>query len=260
MSLFSEIERAVERGFRRWTEKVFGEAESDDLVLVHRSILERVESRIEPAQRGRPIFPYNHIAVRLGSPDEHRRATYSAALLQDARLEGEIREFLTGAGCQVPRGFAVDLEILDAPAPALEVVCDNRTPASREQAEPSAARLVVITGKTAEAAYRLTKACTNIGRMQVLLDRDQRPIRRNDVVFEEDAGEVNTTVSRSHAHVRHDPGSGEYRVCDDGSEYGTRVFRDGRAIEVPPGNRRGERLRPGDEIYFGRACARFEVD
>ena len=26
----------------------------------------------------------------------------------------------------------------------------------------------------------------------------------------------------------------------------------------PPGNRRGEKLRPGDEIYFGRACLRFE--
>ena len=42
------------------------------------------------------------------------------------------------------------------------------------------------------------------------------------------------------------------------SEFGTRVFRDGRPIEVPAGNRRGERLRPGDEIYLGRACLRFE--
>ena len=36
------------------------------------------------------------------------------------------------------------------------------------------------------------------------------------------------------------------------------IFRDGRQIEVPAGNRRGERLRPGDEIYLGRACLRFE--
>jgi hypothetical protein len=51
---------------------------------------------------------------------------------------------------------------------------------------------------------------------------------------------------------------GEYRICDDESEYGTRVFRDGRSIEAPAGNRRGELLRPGDEIYLGRACLRFE--
>jgi hypothetical protein len=36
------------------------------------------------------------------------------------------------------------------------------------------------------------------------------------------------------------------------------VLRDGRAIEVPAGNRRGERLRAGDEIFLGRACLRFE--
>ena len=80
--------------------------------------------------------------------------------------------------------------------------------------------------------------------------------RRNDVVFEEGADEANGTVSRRHAHIKLE--DGEYRICDDGSEFGTRVFRDGRSIEVPAGNRRGERLRPGDEIYLGRACLRFE--
>ena len=64
------------------------------------------------------------------------------------------------------------------------------------------------------------------------------------------------TVSRRHAHIRLE--GGEYRICDDESEFGTRVFRDGRAIEVPAGNRRGEKLRPGDEIYLGRACLRFD--
>jgi hypothetical protein len=51
---------------------------------------------------------------------------------------------------------------------------------------------------------------------------------------------------------------GEYRLSDDGSEFGTRVFRDGRSLDVPTGNRRGEKLKPGDEIYLGRACLRFE--
>jgi pSer/pThr/pTyr-binding forkhead associated (FHA) protein len=92
--------------------------------------------------------------------------------------------------------------------------------------------------------------------MSELVDAGQRVIRRNDIVFEEGADEANATVSRGHAHIRHE--SGEYRICDDESEYGTRVFRDGRSIEVPRGNRRGEKLRPDDEIYLGRACLRFE--
>jgi hypothetical protein len=52
--------------------------------------------------------------------------------------------------------------------------------------------------------------------------------------------------------------AGVYRIRDDGSEFGTRVLRDGRTIDVPSGDRRGERLRPGDEIYLGRVCLRFE--
>ena len=65
----------------------------------------------------------------------------------------------------------------------------------------------------------------------------------------------NATVSRRHVHIRLE--EGDYRVCDDESEFGTRVFRDGRPIEVPAGNRRGEKLRSGDDIYLGRACLKF---
>ena len=113
----------------------------------------------------------------------------------------------------------------------------------------------MVKGKTAQPEYTLEKARTNIGRIAELTDAEQRVVRRNDVVFEE-GDEANATVSRRHAHIRLE--AGEYRICDDESEFGTRVFRDGRAIEVPAGNRRGERLRPGDEIYLGRACLRFD--
>jgi hypothetical protein len=51
---------------------------------------------------------------------------------------------------------------------------------------------------------------------------------------------------------------GEHRLSDDASEFGTRIFRGGRPLDVPTGNRRGEKLKPGDEIYLGRACLRFE--
>ena len=115
---------------------------------------------------------------------------------------------------------------------------------------------MVVKGKADHAEYSLERARTNIGRMPELTDADQRVVRRNDVVFEEGADEANATVSRKHAHIRLD--GAEYRLCDDGSEFGTRVFRDGRSIEVPAGNRRGEKLRAGDEIYLGRACLRFE--
>jgi len=115
--------------------------------------------------------------------------------------------------------------------------------------------LVVVKGKTAELGYKLDRPRTNIGRMAELTDSEHRVVRRNDIVFDE-GDEANATVSRKHAHVRNE--GGEYRIIDDESEFGTRIFREGRSIEVPAGNRRGEKLKPGDEIYLGRACLRFE--
>ena len=116
--------------------------------------------------------------------------------------------------------------------------------------------MTVLKSKSQEPEYTLDKPRTNLGRLAELTDSEQRVIRRNDVVFEEGADEANATVSRKHAHIRLE--DGDYRICDDGSEFGTRVFREGRTIEVPSGNRRGEKLRPGDEIYLGRARLRFE--
>jgi len=115
-----------------------------------------------------------------------------------------------------------------------------------------------VRGKAARDGYAIEKSRTNIGRMQELTDSQQRIVRRNDVVFEEGGDDANATVSRAHAHIRFDRASGQYRICDDESEFGTRIFREGRSIEVPAGNRRGERLCPGDEIYVGRACLRFD--
>jgi hypothetical protein len=251
MSFFSQVEKAIEREFRRWTEKAFGPAESDELLLVHRAILEEVESRVQTVQRGKRIFPFQRLLVRLVSPDAARRALLQAAF--DQRLEQDIRECLTGCGCAIPRGFAVQIETAEEGPKVFEIRYDVREAPQR----PTTARLVIVRGKAGAEAVALEKERTNIGRRAELTDSLERVIRRNDLIFEEGADEANTTVSRGHAHIRLDRETGEYCICDDSSEYGTRIFRNGRSIEVPPGSR-GERLKSGDEIYLGRACLRFE--
>ncbi|MBZ5622579.1 MAG: FHA domain-containing protein [Acidobacteriia bacterium] len=263
MKLFSDIEKTIDRGFRRWTERVFGEAQSDELLLVHRAMLEEIEGKIQVLARGKRVFPYSRVTVTLASADADRRALYQTAFDEGGRLESDIREALEGAECEMPRGFRVavkiaeDEELPGARAFAIEYGVEAAAPKTHTDQEVRATgRLVVVKGKAASSEYALEKARTNIGRLAELTDSEQRVVRRNDVVFEEGGDEANATVSRRHAHIRLD--AGEYRVCDDESEFGTRVFRDGRPIEVPAGNRRGERLKPGDEIYFGRACLRFE--
>lgn len=262
MSLFSEIERTIERGFRHWTERVFGAAESDELLLVHRGILEEIVGRVQVLARGRRIFPYASLVVTLASPVAERRALFEAAFAAEGRLAKDVREALEAAGCELPAGFGVEVKTVETAASVFEI--EYRTapvpaaPASpAAPAAPPAARLVVVKGKAAQPEYALGGRRINIGRLPELTDSEQRVLRRNDVVFDEGGDEANATVSRRHAHIR--LVAGEYRLCDDGSEFGTRVFREGRPIEVPAGNRRGERLRPGDEIYLGRACVRFEA-
>ncbi len=254
MSLFGEIEKTIERGFRRWTERMFGPAESGDLVLVHRAILEEIEGKVQVVARGRRIFPFARVRVTLIGAEQDRRTLLEGAFGE--RLPADVLETLEGTACEMPRGFTVEVRTAAAGNGAYEIEYFADAPKPAAALPLEAGRLVVVKGKAAHGEYTLDRPRFNLGRMAELTDSDHRVIRRNDVVFEEGADEVNATVSRRHAHIRSE--EGEYRLSDDGSEFGTRIFRDGRSIEVPSGDRRGERLRPGDEIYLGRACLRFE--
>jgi hypothetical protein len=254
MSLFAEIEKTIERGFRRWTERAFGPAQSDDLVIVHRGVLEEIAGKVQTMARGERVFPFNRVAVTFVAADAERRAILQSAFGE--RLAEDVRGALEGSRCKVPRGFTVEVHTAETGEGLFDIEYGNAAPAPPAAPTLPPAILTVVKGKTAEPEYRLDKARTNLGRLAEITDADHRITRRNDVVFEEGADETTGTVSRRHAHIRLD--EGEYRLCDDGSEFGTRIFRDGRSIEVPAGNRRGEKLRPGDEIYLGRACLRFE--
>jgi pSer/pThr/pTyr-binding forkhead associated (FHA) protein len=175
---------------------------------------------------------------------------------ENGRLESDVQEALDSAEYEAPRGFGVEVKTSETGEKSLTIEYSVAASKVAGQEARGAGRLIVVKGKTGQGEYRLEKARTNLGRMAELTDTEHRVVRRNDVVFEEGGDEANATVSRRHAHIRLE--AGEYRLCDDESEFGTRVLRDGRAIEVPAGNRRGERLRAGDEIFLGRACLRFE--
>ena len=255
MNLFSEIEKNIERGFRRWTDKMFGPGDSDQLLLLHRAILEELEGQVQVVARGRRVFPFARVTVTLVAAQEERRTLLAAAFGE--RLESDLREALGAAECEIPRGFHVEVLTAEEGEGPFAIAYGTEPKQTEKAAAPATpGRLVVVRGKTDQEDYSLEKPRVNIGRMAELTDTDQRVVRRNDVVFEEGGDTANATVSRKHAHIRRE--AGEYRICDDESEFGTRVFRDGRSIEVPAGNRRGEKLRSGDEIYLGRACLRFE--
>src|SRR5215469_16871354 len=111
MNLFSGIEKSIERGFQRWTERLFGAAESNELLLTHRAILDDIETKVETLARGRRIFPFARVVVTIVSPDANRRAMLETAFGE--RLEADVREAFEAAGCEIPRDFSLEVRTVE---------------------------------------------------------------------------------------------------------------------------------------------------
>ena len=110
MRLFGDIEKTIERGFRKWTAQIFGPAQSDELLLLHRAMLEEIEGQVQTLARGRRVFPFARVVVTLVSPDAGRRTLLEAAFGEGGRLEADLREALDSAGCELPPSFAVEVK------------------------------------------------------------------------------------------------------------------------------------------------------
>lgn len=237
-------------------------------IEIRKATLDEVEDLVEPAGRSRRIFPYNRITVEVLAADAKQRAAMEAVLGESSDLPAAVSDRLKSSGCPPPRDLAVRLKIVKRAGPEWEtgrvfrVLCErveaDTRPATATRMTPGPAQVVVLKGEATRKTYVLGGERTNIGRLAEVVDKDKRVVRRNHVVFTEREDGVNQTVSRAHGHIAVTPG-GEYRLFDDHSSYGTRIFRAGRTIALPSGSPRGTKLQPGDEVYFGQACVRFEL-
>ncbi len=231
---------------------------------VRKEILRRVAEKIATISPGKRSFPFKHLSVELFAPDEGSQAVFEEAFGAGNRLQQDIQEFLRRETGAAPVGLRVKVNVAVQPPP--EDATNVFSIVFRREAAPDGdestiasdkAQLVIIRGKAARKRYTLDKDRIYIGRIPQAIDESNRIIRRNDIVFEDNGDKINGTVSRIHAQIRYNKETNEYRISDDLSAYGTRILRDGKTHEVP--QRRGLKLRAGDEIYFGEACARFEL-
>jgi hypothetical protein len=240
-------------------------------VEIRRAVLDAVEALVEPGPRARRVFPFNRLDVAVVVADARRRASIDTVLGGEAGLRAAIEERLREEGCAKVDGLEVKLRYVRKPGADWQtgrVYRVSGQSAGRAEDVPRAGRapdveavnaqLVVLKGTATKKSLTLGAERTNIGRIAEVLDKERRVARRNQVVFPEGADPANDTVSRAQAHIVRSPG-GEYRLFDDRSAHGTRIFRAGRTIELPSGSPRGVRLETGDEIYFGQACVRFEI-
>jgi len=261
MAFLKQIEKALDQRLRG----IFGGAASEpgarEAIELYRDALDQISARASAGKRGDRIFPFDLIRIELMAATPERKAVLET-LFEPAQLVEDIRASLVEERVTAPRELAVQIHFPPEAATELRVICEKAaTQLSESEMAGIAitpARLITKSGIASAEIFSVERPHVNMGRVPEVVDAVGRPVRRNDLHFPEGAHEANSTVSRSHAHLRFDATGGEWRIYDDGSSLGTSIFRDGRRIEVPAHASRGVALRSGDEIYLGQACLVFE--
>jgi hypothetical protein len=266
MSLLRRIEKSLDQRLRGIFGGARDEAGAREAIELYRDALDQIAGRASAGKRGSRIFPFDLISVELRSESAERKAVLEA-LFEAGQLVDDIRATLAEERVEVPANLTVAVRYPPDATVEMRILCEKNqqsaaagSPTARRAATPFApARLSTITGVSNLPDFTVERTHANIGRESEVVDAQGRTIRRNDLFFNERAHEANASVSRSHAHIRFDAATGEWRIYDDGSSLGTSVFHQGRRIEVPPHSTRGVLLRAGDEIYLGQVRLRFEV-
>jgi hypothetical protein len=268
MSLLKQAEK-FEGKVKQLIEGVFGKEAAREPLEIRRAILGDIEQKIEPVGRDKKMFPFRQLRVRLFASDPQRRAIFKAVFVENRRLEKHIVELLRRNYVDLPADLHVSVSLVKRAlladgSGALDYCVDYESEPAKAQLKREMSvlpdvHLTTLRGHTTKKSYRLTKSRINLGRLAEVIDHHHRVVRRNDVVFQEGGTDLDQTVSREHAHIRLDEKTGEFRLHDDGSAYGTRILREDQTIEVQASNRRGAKLCPGDEIFLGQASLRFNV-
>lgn len=234
---------------------------------LRQTILDEVEKEIVSLGAGQRLFPHQRLKIHLWAPDAKEQTILRAVFEEGWKADQEITEFLRERDCKVGK-----LEVT--------IVYDaRRTKAYQERrcyvefagtgqslVEAPAPvpgrpylRLVTVRGETEQPSYEFPKGKRwTIGRLPLVLDEHGRARRKNDIAFGE-GDDDSRSVSREHARLEYREESRAFFLIDERSAQGTRIFRDGRAIEVASRNREGLMLRDGDELHFGRAAMSCEM-
>lgn len=236
------------------------------LLELRQQILEKIEDQIQ-FDRGGALFPYEAITITFPHAEESERETLNQAFVEERPIRNDVLALLRTHQCRVTAEptivvqFAAGEQTAGTPPFRLDFSRKQSRAAKRDRTESQPqprARLTVLKGAAEPMICSVNKRRIRIGRVKELFDLDGGLARRNDLAFADQDDEVSSTVGRAHATIVFDDEARDFRIIDETSRFGTRIFRDDRTINVMPGGR-GIALRNGDEIYLGRACVRFEI-
>jgi hypothetical protein len=261
MSGLHDLERRIDEKLRGLLRSSSPD-QKRELLEIHRALLDDVTAHIDRLRRGKMVFPYTQLDVRILLPDPALRRSYEVVFVEADALARDIRLRFEEQRVELPPRLAINVELvtelpLDVAARGFDVHYGS-IPIRQPSEEVTEVRLTVITGSAEQQQVCLKKKRINLGRLVEVIDVDGRLTRKNDVAFRDDAQPPNPSVSRAHAHLEFDPEKGAFRLFDDRSAHGTTVLRDGSVIPVPQGQSKGVVLQHGDEIALGQARLRFE--
>jgi hypothetical protein len=261
--LESTLARSLDRAAQGWAKS----GPREPLEILH-AVVDAIEERLEPAGRGKQVFPFNRIKVSVVADSRDARARVAAVLDENPLLQARVAKRLRDAGCD-PTDVRVTTAYVARPEshwtrPDFHIVFDR---VARKEATASAVeggtapvlKLTIVHGSAHKPSYTFALPRINLGRCAEIRDSQNRLIRTNHVAFEDGQGATNHSISRRHAHIEYLERTGHYRLSDDRSAHGTSIVRNGRTIPVPAGSR-GVRLQSGDEIVVGEARARIRLD
>lgn len=260
------VTRAVERAAREWSQ-----SGAHEPLEIAQAIVDTVGERLEPAARGRYVFPFNRIHVTVAASRE-ARARFQAVFESEPTLQERIAARLRDGGCNPALVQAVVTYAArsspgwQTPEFHVEFTRGAAVPASASVVEPEPApgpapeaarelQITIVRGTAEAPSYTFTLPRVNLGRCAEVRDSLSRLVRTNHVAFV-DLATSNQSVSRQHAHIEYIESARQYRIRDDRSAQGTHIVRKGRTVPVPAGPR-GVRLESGDEIVLGEARARI---
>ena len=282
----ADLTRAVERTAQQWAKSGAREP-----IEIAQAIVDSVAERLEPAPRGRYVFPYNRVQVSVVAPTRDDRARCAAVLESEPTLRERIHARVRDAGCDTT-GLQVVISYVPRTSPSWSTreyhVEFARVTTGAAEPVPTAAQvppaspdlhLTIVHGTAEQTTYVFSLPRVNLGRCAEVRDSLSRLVRTNHVAFVDLAGTANDSVSRQHAHIEYVERSrraqagpdaafargasvpreaGHYRIRDDRSAQGTSIVRNGRTMTVPAGSR-GIRLQPGDEVVLGEARVRVQI-
>ncbi len=232
-------------------------------IEIGQAVLDDVETRVAPVGRGRRVFPFNRILVRVIREAADRPAIEAALV----GLTDRVRERLRELQCDGPPTLEVSVAVLDQ-APGewehgrtllIEYASapEDESPSAPDRTRREALQIRIVTGAATQPVYTFTGHLIAIGRTMEATD-GRGQVRRNRVAFLDAEDGITETVGRAHARLQIDQATGAYHLFDEGSSNGTAIIRDGVTIRVAPRDPRGVRVQPGDEIQLGRAVIQVE--